>query len=459
MSQSPSELPPSQRFSMEWARSLRPEERSRFQPRLTRYIPHQPFHQQAAFLLLPSREALYGGAAGGGKSDALLMAALQWVDVPGYAAILFRRTFMDLNQPDALIPRSKTWLANSDARWNTQLHEWTFPSGAVLKFGYLEHEDDVYQYQGAAFQFVGFDELTQFSETQYLYLLGRVRRPADPSQPASRVPLRVRGSANPGGRGHEWVKRRFLEEGRAKGRPFIPSKLDDNPFLDQESYRENLLELDSVRRAQLLDGNWDVRPTGNLFRREWFRIVDAEHVPRGIRWVRYWDMAATEVAKGKDPDWTAGALVGVQKLEEEAAEGRKQVRRRIWVRDVRRMRGNPGQVERFIRSTAEEDGKSVDVWIEQEPGSSGKVVIDHYVSRVLYGFTAKGNKKTGSKLDAWGPLSAQAEHGNVTLVRGLWNGWWLDEAEASPNPGVHDDGLDAVAGGMEKSGTPEVVWR
>lgn len=289
----------------------------------------------------------------------------------------------------------------------------------------------------------GFDEATQFSEAQYLYLLGRVRRPKDPARAISRVPLRVRSSANPGGRGHEWVKRRFLVEGRAKGRPFIPSKLTDNPFLDQESYTENLNELDPVRRAQLKDGNWDVRPAGNLFKREWFKIADAEAVPSGLRWVRYWDFAATEEKKGTDPDWTAGALVAVQKLEDK--------RRRVWVREVRRIRAKPAGVEAFVKAAAEEDGKAVTIWLEQEPGSSGVAAIEHYVSTVLYGYTVKAHKKTGSKLDMWGPLSAQAEHGNVTLVRGLWNSWWLEEAEASPNPGVHDDGLDAVAGGMAKA--------
>ncbi len=124
------------------------------------WIPHEPTPKQAEFLLLPDREAFYGGAAGGGKSDALLMAALQYVEVPNYAAILFRRTFADLALPGALMDRSQEWLSGTEARWNERDKTWTFPSGATISFGYLEHENHKYRYQSAEFQFIGFDELT-----------------------------------------------------------------------------------------------------------------------------------------------------------------------------------------------------------------------------------------------------------------------------------------------------------
>ncbi len=236
------------------------------------YVPHDPHPPQERFLWLDCFEAFYGGAAGGGKSDALLMAALAYVDVPGYAAILFRRTFPDLNQPGALIPRSKEWLSKSPARWHGGEHRWTFPSGATLTFGHLQREDDKLQYQGAEFQFAGFDEQTQFTETQFAYLASRLRRPE--YGPLSRVPLRLRGAGNPGGPGHKWTKRRSVDRipnpddpedtlDDCAARVFVPAKLSDNPSIDQNSYTESLGALDPQTRKQLLDGDWNARAAGD----------------------------------------------------------------------------------------------------------------------------------------------------------------------------------------------------
>ena len=389
------------------------------------WIPHEPTPKQAEFLLLPDREAFYGGAAGGGKSDALLMAALQYVEVPNYAAILFRRTFADLALPGALMDRSQEWLSGTEARWNERDKTWTFPSGATISFGYLEHENHKYRYQSAEFQFIGFDELTQFTETQYRYLFSRLRR-----LEGSKVPLRMRSASNPGGVGHEWVKQRFIVE---KNHLFVPAKLEDNPHLDREEYVHSLMELDPVTRQQLLEGDWSARQAGNKFKREWFEIVDA--APADARRVRYWDLAATEPKQGKDPDWTAGAKMG----------GKDGI---FYIEDIKRIRQTPRHVEALIRQTAELDGQSVEIYMEQEPGSSGVNTIDHYRRRILLGFTFRGNKTTGSKETRANPVSAAAEAGNIKLVRGPWINDFLDEAEAFPG-GSHDDQVDAVSGAFE----------
>jgi predicted phage terminase large subunit-like protein len=388
------------------------------------WIPHNPTPKQAEFLLTPDLEVLYGGSAGGGKSDALLMAALQYVDVPGYAAILFRRTYTDLALPGALMDRAHEWLQGTAAHWSEKNKTWTFPSGATLSFGYLENERDKFRYQSAEFQFIGFDELTQFTETQYRYLFSRLRR-----LEGSSIPLRMRAASNPGGVGHEWVKQRFV----VGDKPFVPASLDDNPYIDREEYIKSLMHLDPITREQLLKGDWTAREAGNKFKREWFEIVDS--YPADIRQVRYWDLAATEPKPGKDPDWTVGALLG----EKDGI---------YYIIDIKRTRATPQGVEKLIKQTAELDGKRVTIYMEQEPGSSGVNTIDYYRRRVLAGFAFYGNKTTGSKEIRANPVSSAAEAGNVKLVRGPWINDFLDEAELFPN-GAHDDQVDAVSGAFE----------
>lgn len=217
-----------------------------------RYIPHTPTAKQAVFLSLPHLDAFYGGAAGGGKSEALLMAALQFVDHPGYSALILRRSFADLALPGALMDRAHEWLASTGARWIDKDKQWLFPgSKATLNFGYLEHDRDVYRYQSSEFQSINLDELTQFTPRQTTYLFSRLRRKA-----ASEIPLRFRGASNPGNIGHEFVKQRYIDPGDP-AKPFVSAKLLDNPHLDHASYRQALAELDAETRRQLEEGLWD----------------------------------------------------------------------------------------------------------------------------------------------------------------------------------------------------------
>jgi predicted phage terminase large subunit-like protein len=398
------------------------------------WSPQAPTDVQRRFLELDCREALYGGAAGGGKSSALLMGALQYVDVPGYAALLFRRTYADLALPGALMDRAEQWLRPTPAKWNANDRSWTFPSGATLTFGYLETEADKYRYQGAEAQFIGFDELTQFSETQYRYLFSRLRRLA-----TSTIPLRMRAATNPGGSGHAWVHQRFIVEGAAHGRVFIPARLDDNPHLDREEYLASLSELDEVTRQQLELGSWDALAEGTKFKREWWteypgRIVT--DAPLRLDRVRYWDLASTEprLKRGRmtDPDWTVGALLGRQAG-------------LYYVLDLQRLRGTPLDVETRIKATAKADTRLVPVYIEQEPGSNADIAMDHYRRRVLDGYDFHAIRATGSKELRANPLSAAAQAGNLRIVRADWLTALLDELCAFPN-GDHDDQVDAVSG-------------
>lgn len=222
---------------------------------------------------------LYGGAAGGGKTDALLMHAYRVATKhPGASMVFLRRTYADLRKGGAAIPRSHE-LFSGLATWNGGDHRWTFPNGSTLEFGHMQHADSVYGYQGAQYDVLIWDELTQFEEAQYTYLLSRVR---------ARSGLRpsVRAATNPGGVGHGWVKRMFVDaappdtayplrdpdtdEVLGTGR-FIPARLTDNAKLLEAdpSYLQRLGRLPDALRRALRDGDWDVFE-GQVFV-EWHR--------------------------------------------------------------------------------------------------------------------------------------------------------------------------------------------
>ena len=448
---------------------------------------------QTRFLSLTAYEALYGGAAGGGKSDAILVDAVRYVGRGyggAYQALLLRRTFPELEK--GLILRSQDLYRRIGGEYSTQAKTWTFPGGERVVFGYLDSEQDVYRYQGLAFQFIGYDELTQFSLHQYTYLLSRLRHAGE-----ARFPLRARGTTNPGGSGHEWVfarwgawldpaKRcadpgqvlyavrgaddveRFVPKGSEPvaggegaerrwymtandgtrfevsshmtplGRTFVPAKLEDNPALASDpTYKRGLDELDPVQRAQLRDGNWLVKPgAGAYFKRTWIRswvdfIAESDVVQR----VRAWDLGATT-----NGDWTRG--VRMARLRDDS----------YVVEHVASLRGTPGDVQRFIRSTAESDGAGVKLRLPLDPGQAG---LDQQLTyaKLLSGFIAEWKRPTGDKTTRFGPFSTQAQAGNVAVKRGAWVDEWVGELEAFPD-GANDDQVDATADALNELGIP-----
>jgi predicted phage terminase large subunit-like protein len=406
------------------------------------YIPHDPTLKQAEFLFHDDLEVGYGGAAGGGKSDALLMAALQYVTEPDYSAILFRRTYTDLALPKALMDRAHTWLDPTDAVWKSQDKTWRFPSGATLTFGYIATNIDVTRYQSAEFQFVGFDEATQFTSQQYQYLFSRLRR-----LEGSKIPIRMRSATNPGGVGHEWYKRRFISEPE-DGIVFIPSKLDDNPHLDTKEYEEQALSrLDPITRRQLRDGDWDAILKGEYFKREWFNFINRSQIPKMSRTVRFWDIAATEKKRDKDdPDYCVGLLLGIRDKPRIKVQGKYQDQEsEYYILDVTRFRKNPGETEDTILKTAQMDGLKTYIGIEQEPGGSSKILIAGYQKR-LKGYKVfpvlSGTDKTGRAKN----VSADVSHGRVYIVIAGWNSDFIYEVEKFPTDGIHDDQVDAFSG-------------
>jgi predicted phage terminase large subunit-like protein len=444
-------------------------------PRLTQYNAAEPLSvkQQVGLLLSHVPDVLFGGAAGGGKSSWLLHAALQYADVPGYSAILFRRTYKQLAEPGALMDRSKLWLAGTDADWSEADKKWTFPSGATLSFGHLDTANDWMKYQGPEYQFIGFDELTQFDQRNVQYLWSRLRKPKPTSMwtanalqglttarkadidALAAVPLRFRATSNPGGPAHDEVKSRYglyrpdgdPDPRRLCERPewvaehqrvFIPSRVIDNPGLDVDEYETSLSHLDPTTLDQLLHGDWDVVEPGEYFRREWFTVRDAP--PQTEVTVRYWDLAATEPSdRNPDPDYTVGI-----KLARKTGGG--------WIiLDVQRFRRRSGEVEQRLRAVAEDDGMGVRIGIEQEPGASGKAIVAVYRRSVLAAFSVQGFPPADAKAIRARPVASKCEAGLIDVVRAPWNKDFFDEVERFPTDkdAGHDDQVDALSGAFQ----------
>ena len=403
------------------------------EPKPAPHCPESPSITQKVFLRTYSLEALFGGAAGGGKSSALLMSALQYVDVPGYSAILFRRTYADLALPGAIMDRFLMWIGSEDdVRWNANTYTATFPSGARITFGYLNNSQDYLRYKGAEFQFIGMDEVTEIREADYRYLFSRLRRPA--SGPLAKVPLRMRAASNPA---PNWVRQRFIVEGKSEKRVFVPSFLQDNPGIDSESYRQSLQALDPIERRRLEEGDWWATTLGSLFDRESVVIIDSNEIPQlsaQTRAMRFWDLAATEPSHSNpDPDWTVGTLM---MFDQGIA----------YILDVKRVRARGEKVEQLIAQTAYEDGPTVPIRMEMEPGSSGKMLVDQYARYILPGYDFVGMRATGDKVTRARPFAAAVANGNVRAIRGPWLTDWLDELSSFPEACSHDDQVDSATG-------------
>lgn len=234
----------------------------------------------------PAFEALTGGQAGGGKTDLLLFEALRQITHPFYTARIFRRLFPSLKGANGLIPRSQLWYPAYGGRFNSSDHVWTFPSGAKIYFSGMQYEDDKLQYQGDEITFVAFDELTEFTESQYTYMFTRVRA----SAPGLRA--YVRAATNPGNIGHVWVKQRFIERDivnrlryfaqvdgvdtevsrdypDALSRAFYPAAMADNPSVDPGYASRIRATGDAILIAQLLAGDWDAEYTEGRIYDNW----------------------------------------------------------------------------------------------------------------------------------------------------------------------------------------------
>lgn len=470
---------------------------------------------QWAFLSTPADIAIYGGAAGGGKTFALLLEPLRHVHNPRFGAVCFRRELTRVTAEGGLWDESSALYRPFGVRSRQSPRlEHVFPSGARLQFGHLEHEDDKDSWAGAQVALLLFDQLEEFIEGQFWFLQSRNRS-------TSGVRPYLRATCNPLPPSHpvggwlakliQWwwdadtgfpipersgVLRWFVrigEELQWADRPeelreqfpgclpqsltFIGSKLEDNPSLEaaDPAYRAKLTALPRVERERLLGGNWKVTAAGGgLFRDWWFPIIprdpadlplpgDPDGEPRGdaayLRSVRAWDLASTP----DDGDRTAGVKIG-----------RRVDNGRVVVRDVVAGQYGPRQVKRLMADTMFRDGPRVVVRFPVDPGQAGKAqegdLVDWLRAEALrVGMECPelvAVKPTGSKYVRARPLGAASQPvdgdgperftpGNVDLVAGAWNADFTAELHAFDGLGKQaDDRVDAAADAYSEAHVP-----
>lgn len=440
---------------------------------------------QTQFLASPADIAIYGGGAGGGKTWGLLMEPLRHIGNPGFGAVFFRRTTVQIRNEGGLWDESVTLYPLVGAAPVEHKLVWKFSSGASVSMAHLEYEKTVSDWQGSQIALLLFDELTHFSEKQFFYMLSRNRTMCG-------VRPYVRATCNPDA--DSWVARFIAwwidqdtglpiperagklrwfvrigdaihwadqpeelahhtmvdEAGRRvpippKSVTFIPARLTDNKALmaADPGYMANLLALSTVERERLLNGNWKIRPSaGMYFRRGWCEVVDA--APAGTRWVRGWDLAATLKTEANDPDATAGTKIGI------APDGR------YVVGDHIEDHLSPSGVRALIRNTASQDGRQTTISLPQDPGQAGKDQKQS-LAKELTGYTVRFSPESGDKITRFSPFSAQAEAGNVQVVRGAWNEAWFAALEAFPEA-AHDDAPDSTSRAFNELAKPRSTF-
>lgn len=411
------------------------------------------------------------------KTYALLLEPLYDISNPDFGAVIFRRTTKQVTSEGGLWDTAVDVYSPLGAKPNQNDLALKFPSGAKVTFAHMEHEKNRLDWQGSQIPLIGFDEITHFTWKQFVYMLSRNRS-------ASGAKSRIRGTCNPDP--DSWVRRfidwwiddagyaiqersgvvrYFVIEGddviwsdtpegltkeNSKRRPrsftFIRSSINDNKILlDKDpDYIANLQALTRVERAQLLDGNWNIRPTaGSYFKRSDFEVV--EEPPAQGKIVRAWDQAGTEKKKDSDdPDWTVGFKM---------MKGRDDV---YYCLGMERFRVDASKVDSMISNTASQDGKGVSIRLAQDPGQAGKSQARHQ-TKMLAGYKVRAVPVTGDKETRARPFASQVQAGNVKVVRGNWNEEFFMELESFPGGG-HDDIVDASADAFDELTSGGYSW-
>lgn len=439
----------------------------------------QPQPRQEAFLSSSADIAIYGGAAGGGKTWSLLVEPLRHVDVDGFGAVIFRRTIPEIINEGGMWDEAGGVYPYVGGMKNSQRHQFLFPAGARISFAHLQYEKDLSTWRGSQIALLEFDQLETFTANQFFYMMSRnrstcgvvpyIRATCNPEpgwladflawwidDEGWAIPERsgvvrwlVRDqNVNNWGDSKKEMEKEFPGS-VPKSVTFILSTVYDNQILldKDKSYLSNLHALNYIDKMRLLGdakrgGNWKIKPAaGKLFNSAWFEVVEA--VPRGGSEVRFWDFAATKETFGhagyvrprqKDPDYTASVKM-------------KRLGDIIYILDVTNERLSPAEIDNIVANRASQDKERCAVRWEEEGGSAGKK-SSYNLTTKLKGYDSGGIRPNGDKITRAKPLAAQALAGNVKVLSAAWNAMFLEQMHGQPDL-PHDDIMDAASGAYD----------
>ena len=421
---------------------------------------------QEKFLASDADIVIYGGAAGGGKTYSLLMEPLRYINVDGYRGVIFRRNYTQISVAGGLWDESiKIYSGIRGAvPLKSPKYSWSFRNKANLYFDYLGRDDDVHKWQGSQITFIGFDELTHFSERQFFYMLSRNRSNCG-------IKPYIRATCNPDA--DSWVaeyiswwidqdmgypvkersgKKRYMirsedaivwadtrqeliqkghDPGEIKSVTFIASTLQDNRILMEgdPGYMANLKVLPLVERERLLYGNWKIKPAAGLYFKKTQVGGVLKSLPSDIvAFCRGWDLAATDKDEDQNAAYTAGVLMA------------KRSCGRFLVVNVINRQIKAGEVRKLVMLTAQMDQSTygyVRQRLPQDPGQAGKEQAQSYV-QMLAGYDVVAKQESGSKESRAEPMASQWQLGFFDVMEGSWNEPYFDQLESFPESKFKD---------------------
>lgn len=422
----------------------------------------RPLPKQEEFILADQTVVIYGGAAGSGKSEAVVLDQLQHINDPNYESIAFRRTTKSLTGAGGIFHKFGKVYHKLGAISNKQELSYTFPSGAKARCGHLEHGQRTAEANHAGLEYskIYMEELQTFDKESFMFMISRLRSNAD-------MPAQIKCTCNPAAReqvgGWIWeflegfyideygypiqensgktryfitddngqlhfaehpdfLKARFGNEVDPVSMTFISALIIDNEPLCvlQPNYLKGLKNLNRIERERLLFACWDVSPEGSTyFKREWCNFIDRKDMPKLTKAIRCWDLAASVPSEtNPNPDSTASVLMGL------GEDGN------VYIMNAMEFQMRPSGVLENILERAEMDGKNIPIGIPLDPAAAGKIAFDHYAKPlILRGYKVKKLKTRLGKLQRFLGFSNAAENGMVYIIKGDWNDKFVKQLE------------------------------